>query len=84
MTDIWELIQAGGVPAALFIFVYLGMRKVIVWGYQLLESEARCAAYKAERDELLEKLFTVMDSFRVGVTVAEKAIDVAKNHTTTR
>lgn len=78
MTEIWELIKAGGVTAALFVFIWAGVTKRIAWGYQLKECEERSDAYQAQYEAMLARCFTLMESMRVGVSVAEKAIDVAK------
>jgi hypothetical protein len=50
VAQIWEFLQAGGLPAALFVFIWAGLTKRIRYGYQFDELQQE---RERERTELI-------------------------------
>lgn len=55
MSELWEFLRSGGVPAALFVFIWLGMTGRVAWGRELTRCEetgdARLRDMRSERDK---------------------------------
>jgi len=48
LKDLFQVLPGAGLTGALLLFIWGGMRRVWVWGYQLEDSKSREQAWKDE------------------------------------
>lgn len=81
MTEFLEFatkLSGAGMATVLLLIIYLGLKKVWVFGYQLVDCEARSATLLREsRDRELEWKAIA----REGVSAAKVGVELAKDRT---
>jgi hypothetical protein len=71
LVQVWDLIQSGGVPMTLLIFIWAGLTKRIRYGYQFEDLERE---RERERVELRQEVMWWRDQFWTQARISDKAV----------
>ena len=79
LDSILKTLQEWGAFGALALFVWALFQRVIVWGYQLREAEARAASEQARAERAEAQLRAVLDLAGRQTHAAERIVGVIEH-----